>query len=142
MWAGALPLVRTNWPIMRLTISLAGMLVMITAHYGSQSCKPAVFFSTRSIEPIHNFRHRLYYIHCRKGRGWLTRLSKFQSEIGMEPRNQTISPMMAGSDASSFNERILVTQRPNFFELVAQEAMNEALGPALEYACKVLWHHL
>ena len=39
---------------------------------------------------------------------------------------------------ASFNEQILQgSQRPNFFELLAQEAMQEALRPAFEYACKV-----
>ncbi len=36
-----------------------------------------------------------------------------------------------------FNEQILSGLRPNFFELVAQEAMHEALRPAFEYLCKV-----
>ena len=43
---------------------------------------------------------------------------------------------MAGSSAA-FNERILASMRPNFFELLAQEAMHEALRPAVEYVCKV-----
>ena len=37
----------------------------------------------------------------------------------------------------AFNEQILASQRPNFFELLAQEAMREALRPAFEYVCKV-----
>jgi len=40
----------------------------------------------------------------------------------------------------AFNEQILASQRPNFFELLAQEAMREALRPAFEYVCKVLVH--
>ena len=43
----------------------------------------------------------------------------------------------AGLGMSSFNEQILQSQRPNFFELVAQEAMHEALRPAFQYICKV-----
>lgn len=39
---------------------------------------------------------------------------------------------------AAFNEQILQgSQRPNFFELLAQEAMQEALRPAFEYVCKV-----
>lgn len=39
---------------------------------------------------------------------------------------------------AAFNEQILQgSQRPNFFELLAQEAMQEALKPAFEYVCKV-----
>ena len=38
---------------------------------------------------------------------------------------------------SSFNEQILQSQRPNFFDLLAQESMHEALRPAFQYICKV-----
>ena len=38
---------------------------------------------------------------------------------------------------ASFNEQILQNQRPNFFELLAQESMHEALRPAFQYICKV-----
>lgn len=38
----------------------------------------------------------------------------------------------------AFNEGILTDQRPNFFELLAEESMREALRPALEYVCKIL----
>ena len=37
----------------------------------------------------------------------------------------------------AFNEGILADKRPNFFELVAEEAMHETLRPAIEYICKV-----
>ncbi len=38
---------------------------------------------------------------------------------------------------ASFNEQLLENARPNFFELVATEAMQEALRPAFQYICKV-----
>lgn len=39
---------------------------------------------------------------------------------------------------AAFNEQILQgSQRPNFFELLAQKAMQEALRSAFEYVCKV-----
>lgn len=39
---------------------------------------------------------------------------------------------------AAFNEQILQgSQRPNFFELLAEKAMQEALRPAFEYVCKV-----
>lgn len=37
----------------------------------------------------------------------------------------------------AFNEAILEDDRPNFFELLAVEAMHEAFRPAVEYVCKV-----
>ncbi len=43
---------------------------------------------------------------------------------------------MAGQDGA-FNERILEGLRPNFFELLSQEAMHEALRPAIRYIIKV-----
>lgn len=45
--------------------------------------------------------------------------------------------LTATMDTASFNEQILQSQRPNFFELLAQEAMHEALRPAFQYICKV-----
>lgn len=36
-----------------------------------------------------------------------------------------------------FNERILEGLRPNFFELLSQEAMHDALRPAIQYFIKV-----
>ena len=45
--------------------------------------------------------------------------------------------MDSSAGMSSFNEQILQSQRPNFFELLAQEAMHEALRPAFQYVCKV-----
>lgn len=45
--------------------------------------------------------------------------------------------MQARAIGMAFNELILSDLRPNFFELVAQEAMHEALRPAFEYVCKV-----
>ncbi|XP_064405987.1 putative peroxisome assembly protein 12 [Halichondria panicea] len=39
---------------------------------------------------------------------------------------------------ASFNEQLLESVRPNFFELVANEAMQEALRPAFQYISKVL----
>ena len=44
---------------------------------------------------------------------------------------------MAGKDGA-FNERILEGLRPNFFELLSQEAMHEALRPAILYVIKVV----
>ena len=40
----------------------------------------------------------------------------------------------------AFNEQILEGLRPNFFELVVQETMHQALRPAVEYLCKVCVH--
>ena len=40
----------------------------------------------------------------------------------------------------AFNEGILADLRPNFFELLAEEAMHESLRPAVEYVCKVHTH--
>jgi hypothetical protein len=37
----------------------------------------------------------------------------------------------------AFNERILEGFRPNFFELLSQEAMHSALRPAFQYFIKV-----
>ena len=45
--------------------------------------------------------------------------------------------MDAATGIIGFNEQILQSQRPNFFELLAQEAMHEALRPAFQYMCKV-----
>ena len=39
--------------------------------------------------------------------------------------------------SNTFNEQILTSLRPNFFELIAQEAMHESLRPAFEHVCKV-----
>ena len=41
------------------------------------------------------------------------------------------------SVVGSFNERILQALRPNFFELLSQEAMHDALRPAFQYLIKV-----
>ena len=45
--------------------------------------------------------------------------------------------MAASAGSVGFNEQILQSQRPNLFELLAQEAMHEALRPAFQYICKV-----
>lgn len=45
---------------------------------------------------------------------------------------------MDGRDGGAFNERILEGLRPNFFELLSQEAMHGALRPAFQYFIKVL----
>ena len=37
----------------------------------------------------------------------------------------------------AFNEGILEDESPNFFELLAVEAMQEMFRPAVEYVCKV-----
>lgn len=44
---------------------------------------------------------------------------------------------MDASDGGAFNERILEGLRPNFFELLSQEAMHNALRPACQYFMKV-----
>lgn len=44
---------------------------------------------------------------------------------------------MDASDGGAFNERILEGLRPNFFELLSQEAMHHALRPACQYFLKV-----
>ena len=44
----------------------------------------------------------------------------------------------SSGDVSSFNERILEGLVPNFFELLSQEAMHDALRPAVQYLLKVL----
>ena len=41
------------------------------------------------------------------------------------------------ASSTVFNEQLLEGLRPNFFELVANEAMQEALRPAFQYICKV-----
>lgn len=41
----------------------------------------------------------------------------------------------------AFNEAILADQRPNFFELLAEEQLREALRPALLYLVKVTHRH-
>lgn len=40
-------------------------------------------------------------------------------------------------DGGAFNEGILEGLRPNFFELLSQEAMHDALRPACQYFIKV-----
>ena len=37
----------------------------------------------------------------------------------------------------AFNQQILEGLRPNIFELLAQESMNEALRPAVDYFIRV-----
>ncbi len=38
---------------------------------------------------------------------------------------------------AAFNEQLLGNACPNFFELVANESMQEALRPTFQYICKV-----
>ena len=42
-----------------------------------------------------------------------------------------------GMAGLAFNEQILHGLRPNFFELLSEEAMHEALRPAFQYIIKV-----
>ena len=61
------------------------------------------------------------------------RSSRADRRIADGPRS-TYGSVMA------FNEAILADLRPNFFELLAEEAMHESLRPAVEYVCKVHTH--
>jgi peroxin-12 len=51
---------------------------------------------------------------------------------------KTITQFLPGEAAMAFNEAILTDERPNFFELFAEEQLREALRPALLYLTKVL----
>lgn len=52
-------------------------------------------------------------------------------------RIKQLSILLVYGESMAFNEQILEGFRPNVFELLAQEAMGQALRPALDYFIKV-----